>query len=79
MQAVRGIYHNGRITLLETPKNVARARVIVTFLDEEVSVGNPQSMVGTIKILTDDLEGASREVSEEVSATVEKRLAKFNK
>ncbi|MGI8653873.1 MAG: hypothetical protein ACR2LC_01495 [Pyrinomonadaceae bacterium] len=35
MQAIKGIYRNGQIELLETPKEVKEARVIVTFLETE--------------------------------------------
>ena len=36
MQAIEGIYRNGRVELvelLETPQRIQRARVVVTFLD----------------------------------------------
>jgi hypothetical protein len=32
IQSVEGIYHNGKVELLETPPTVSDARVIVTFL-----------------------------------------------
>lgn len=35
MQAIKGIYRNGRIELLETPKEIEEARVIVTFLEAD--------------------------------------------
>lgn len=35
MQTVKGIYRNGQIELLETPKEIRHARVIVTFLETE--------------------------------------------
>jgi hypothetical protein len=35
MQAIKGIYRNGQIELLETPKEIKQARVIVTFLESE--------------------------------------------
>lgn len=35
MQAIEGIYRNGRVELLETPKRIQKARVVVTFLDVE--------------------------------------------
>lgn len=65
MQAVEGIYRNGHITLLETPKAVRQARVIVTFLDEERNhAGHRQSVVNLGEILDDDLDGASRAIAE---------------
>ena len=33
-KTVEGIYRDGKVELLEKPRNVAEARVIVTFLDE---------------------------------------------
>ncbi|MDQ1638134.1 MAG: hypothetical protein QOF62_1473 [Pyrinomonadaceae bacterium] len=33
-KTVEGIYRDGKVELLESPENVAEARVIVTFLDE---------------------------------------------
>jgi len=34
LQSVEGIYHNGEIELLETPRNLEEVRVIVTFLTD---------------------------------------------
>ncbi len=78
MQAIEGIYQNGHIKLLETPSKIHRARVIVTFLDEEKS-DEAQSLVGTGEILDDDLEAASLEIREEFLAAIEKSGAEFNK
>ena len=41
MQAIKGIYRNGRVELSETPKEVKEARVIVTFLDAETEAPAP--------------------------------------
>lgn len=35
MQAIEGIYQDGHIRLLETPTEIRRSRVVVTFLDDE--------------------------------------------
>lgn len=71
MQAVEGIYQNGQIKLLELPKEIRRARVIVTFLEDE---NNPaidnQSLVGSIEILDDDLEAASLEIRTQINAAI---------
>jgi hypothetical protein len=32
LKSVEGIYHDGKVELLETPTGVSQARVIVTFL-----------------------------------------------
>jgi hypothetical protein len=61
MQAIEGIYHNGYIKLLETPKEISRARVIVTFLEDEKNANNQQSLGNLGEILDDDLEAASGE------------------
>ena len=72
MQAIEGIYHNGYIKLLETPKEISRARVIVTFLEDEKSANNQTSIVGTVEILDDDLEAASLEISKQFLKAIEK-------
>ncbi|MGI8668784.1 MAG: hypothetical protein ACR2J3_02935 [Aridibacter sp.] len=81
MQAVEGIYQNGHIKLLETPKEIRRARVVVTFLDDELTTAtdNQESLVGSIEILDDDLETASLEIHEEFLAAIEKSCAEFDK
>lgn len=80
MQAVEGIYHNGRVNLLEAPKEIKRARVIVTFLNDEPAAANDnQSLVGSGEILDDDLEAASLEIREEFLAAIEKSSVEFDK
>ena len=80
MQAIEGIYHNGHIKLLETPKEIRQARVIVTFLDDESRVADDnQNLVGTIEILDDDLEAASLETRHEFLAAIEKSCEEFDK
>ncbi len=80
MQAVEGIYQNGHIKLLETPKEIRRARVVVTFLDDEIpSANDNQSLVGSGEILDDDLEAASLEIREEFLAAIEKSCAEIDK
>ena len=36
---VKGVYRNGRLGLLETPKGVEEAEVVVTFPDAAISAG----------------------------------------
>jgi hypothetical protein len=38
---VKGVYRNGRIVLLETPKGVEEAEVVVTFPDAAISRVDP--------------------------------------
>lgn len=64
MQAIKGIYHNGRVELSELPKKIRRAQVIVTFLDAETPADDFHSVSNLGEILCEDLEGASREISE---------------
>ena len=37
---VKGVYRNGRIVLLETPKGVEEAEVVITFPDAAMSAGD---------------------------------------
>ncbi len=39
IQSVEGIFQNGKVELLEEPKDIRKARVIVTFLPPEAMVG----------------------------------------
>lgn len=73
MQAIEGIYQNGHIRLLETPKEIRRSRVVVTFLDDEDArvKDYTSSMVGTVEIL-DDLEAGSLEIREMFLKAIEK-------
>lgn len=81
MQAVEGIYQNGHIKLLETPKEIRRARVIVTFLDDgdEKTDETRQSLVGSGEILDDDLEAASLEIRQMFLDAIEKSGEEVNK
>lgn len=72
MQAVEGIYQNGYIKLLETPKKISRARVIVTFLEDETNPNSQQNLDNLGEILDDDLEAASLEVSRQFVEAIEK-------
>lgn len=59
LQSIKGIYRNGKVELLESPKEVRRAQVIVTFLDVEITthgegVRTGTSLVDSGEILTDD-------------------------
>lgn len=71
LQAVEGVYRNGKIELLEVPAASEGMRVIVTFLDssadQAVSVSKPN--------LSIDLE--SRGISPEQAADLRSRLQTF--
>ncbi len=72
MQTIEGIYHNGYIKLLETPKEIGQARVIVTFLEDEMKASNQQLLSNLGEILDDDLEAASLEISKQFLKAIEK-------
>ncbi len=72
MQAVEGIYHNGHIKLFEIPKEIRRARVIGTFLEDDKNANNRQSIVGLGEILVDDLEAGSLEIRKMFNDAIEK-------
>lgn len=54
----------GRVRLLENVKIGKKRRALVTILDEEVNTVEEKSIVGSIELLDDDLEGGSREIAE---------------
>ena len=47
MQSNKGIYRNGQNELLETPKEVKEARVIITFLEAESETPADDTDIGT--------------------------------
>ena len=64
MQAIEGIYRNGRVELRETPPRIQTARVIVTFLeDESDTLNSRRNVVNLGEILDEDLAGASLEIA----------------
>lgn len=52
----------GRISLKEKVNLEKTRRVLVTILDDEISIEN-ESLVGSIEIIDDDLESGSREIA----------------
>lgn len=78
LEAVEGIYQDGHIKLLETPKTKHRSRVVVTFLNDKEAVSTRSTIVGTVEILDDDLEGASREIAQMFTDAIEKSAEEFN-
>ena len=44
--AIKGIYENGKLTLLEPAPDVEKAEVLVTFLSEEKPVGTGKRVPG---------------------------------
>ena len=48
---VKGIYRNGQVRLLETPKGIEEAEVVVTFPDEAASAQDTATMEARRQIL----------------------------
>lgn len=44
LQAIEGIYKNGKVELTEVPEGIAESRVIVTFLESKADL-RPQQMM----------------------------------
>jgi hypothetical protein len=53
----------GRVSLKEKVKPGKVRRALLTILDDEI-VENNESMVGSIEIIDEDLEGGSREIAD---------------
>lgn len=62
----------GRIRLLEEIKIKGKHRAKVIIYDEEEAVSSDFSIVGSMEILDEDLESASREISEALVRSIEK-------
>ena len=71
LQAVEGIYRNGKIELLEEPSAVEGMRVIVTFLDK------PAGSVGPVAGANSPIDLESRGISIEQAADLRSRLQAF--
>ena len=72
MQAIEGIYQNGHIRLLETPKEIRRSRVVVTFLDDEDGNMEDGISLSNLGEIVDDLEAGSLEIREQFQKAIEK-------
>jgi hypothetical protein len=57
------IDEQGRVSLKEKVKTGKVRRALVTILDDEIVEKN-ESMVGSIEIIDEDLEGGSREIDD---------------
>jgi len=68
LQTVKGIYREGTIELLEKPKTISQARVIVTFLNENKSEKTDK---------TDGVNLAERNISAKEAATQRAAFASF--
>jgi len=79
LETVEGIYQNGHIKLLETPKATGRSRVVVTFLNDTEPAASRSSIVGSGRILVDDLEEANVEIRKMFDDAIEKSAEEFNR
>ena len=61
---------NGRVHLLEAVKIAKKRRVLVTILPEDISF-EKTSIVGSIELLDEDLEGASATISEMLNRSLQ--------
>ena len=79
LETVEGIYQNGHIKLLETPKATGRSRVVVTFLNDKEAVLTRSTIVNSGRILVDDLEDANDELRKMFDDAIEKSAEEFNR
>lgn len=62
----------GRVSLLESVKIKKKSRALVTILDDEKVSEKEESIVGSMVLLDEDLEGASRQIAEMLNESIEK-------
>ncbi len=64
----------GNVILHEKIRLSRKRKALVTILDDEPqSVTEPEwSLVGSVELIDDDLEGASLEISDEINRAIEK-------
>lgn len=62
----------GRVHLLEEIKPNKKRKALVTILDEEKTANIEKSIVGSIELLDEDLESASRLISQQFNQALEK-------
>lgn len=79
LETVEGIYQDGQVKLLEKPRTKRRSRVVVTFLNDKEAASPRSTIVGTGEILVDDLEAASREISQMFADAIEKSAKEVNR
>ena len=80
MQTVEAVIDTrGRVSLLETIKLNKKHRALVTILDDEQIQTEEMSIFGSMELLDEDLEGASRQISEMMNQAIEKSAEELNK
>jgi hypothetical protein len=69
----------GRVSLLESVKLKKKHRALVTILDDVQSLHEEMSIVGSMELIDEDLESASRQISEMFNQSIEKSAEDLNK
>ncbi len=62
----------GRVSLLENVKLTGKHRALVTILDNEKTKPEEMTLFGSMELVDDDLESASRQISEMINLAIEK-------
>ncbi len=62
----------GRVSLLENIKLTGKHRALVTILDNEKTKPEEMTLFGSMELIDEDLEGASRQISEMINLAIEK-------
>lgn len=80
MQTVEAIIDTqGRVSLLENVKLKKKHRALVTILDDEQPLNEEMSIFGSMELLDEDLESASRQISEMINHSIEKSAEELSK
>jgi hypothetical protein len=69
----------GRVSLLESVKLKKKHRALVTILDDVQPLNEEMSIVGSMELIDEDLESASRQISEMFNQSIEKSAEGLNK
>lgn len=69
----------GRVSLLEEIKLSKKHRALVTILDDEQIQTEEMSIFGSMELLDEDLEGASRQIAEMINQSIEQSAKDLNK
>jgi hypothetical protein len=79
LQTVEAIIDTqGRVSLLENVKLTRKHRALVTILDDKKEAEKEESIVGSITLIDEDLEGASRQISETINQSIENTIKSLN-
>jgi hypothetical protein len=68
----------GRVSLLEKVKLSKKHRALVTILDDTETAEEEMSIFGSMELVDEDLEGASRQIAEMINQSIEKTAREIN-